>query len=143
MTRGDISFCYPTNPTAGPPTISGMYYSYLALAKMFRESLISKLGDTSEVRNYHLNLMYYCHPSRLRKIDGCDLIYCELKHAVMDRMTPNYTQYVQRLINYIVPAPLNVLDEKVIMEPFRFPTPDGRAELPSVEYIIWLQYRPN
>ncbi|XP_051212163.2 uncharacterized protein [Lolium perenne] len=35
MTRGDISFCYPTNPTAGPPTISGMYYSYLSLAKMF------------------------------------------------------------------------------------------------------------
>jgi hypothetical protein len=24
MTWGDISFCYPTNPTAGPPTISGM-----------------------------------------------------------------------------------------------------------------------
>ncbi|KAK1604290.1 hypothetical protein QYE76_027963, partial [Lolium multiflorum] len=112
MTRGDISFCYPTNPTAGPPTISGMYYSYLVLAKLFRESLISKSGDSSEVRNYHLNLMYYCNPAKIRKIDGCDLIYCELKRAVMDRMTPNYTQYVQRLINYIVPAPLNVLDEK-------------------------------
>ncbi|KAK1611684.1 hypothetical protein QYE76_035357 [Lolium multiflorum] len=107
MTRGDISFCYPTNPTAGPPTISGMYYSYLVLAKLFCESLISKSGDTSEVRNYHLNLMYYCHPARLRKIDGCDLIHCELKRAVMDRMTPNYAKYVQRLINYIVPAPLN------------------------------------
>ncbi|KAK1617651.1 hypothetical protein QYE76_023168 [Lolium multiflorum] len=57
LTKGDISFCYPANPTAGPPTISGMYYSYLVLAKMFRENLISKSGDTSEVRNYHLNLM--------------------------------------------------------------------------------------
>ncbi|KAK1611757.1 hypothetical protein QYE76_035430 [Lolium multiflorum] len=132
LTRGDIFFCYPSNPTAGPPTISGMYYSYLVLAKMFRESLISKSGDSSEVRNYHLNLMYYCHPARIRKIDGCDLIHCELKRAVMDRMTPNYAQYVQRLINYIVPAPLNTLDERVIMEPFRFPTQDGRPEVPSM-----------
>ncbi|KAK1650547.1 hypothetical protein QYE76_068352 [Lolium multiflorum] len=132
LASGDISFCYPTGPTAGPPTISGMYYSYLVLAKMFRESLISKSGDSSEVRNYHLNLMYYCHPARIRKIDGCDLIYCELKRAVMDRMTPNYTQYVQRLINHIVPAPLNTRDERVIMAPFKFPAPEGRPEVPSM-----------
>ncbi|KAK1692247.1 hypothetical protein QYE76_008944 [Lolium multiflorum] len=51
---------------------------------------------------------------------------------VMDRMTPNYAQYVQRLINYIVPAPLNTLDERVIMEPFKFPTQEGRPEVPSM-----------
>ncbi|KAK1629806.1 hypothetical protein QYE76_004121 [Lolium multiflorum] len=68
----------------------------------------------------------------IRKIDGCDLIYCELKRAVMDRMTPNYAQYVQRLINHIVPAPLNTLDERVIMAPFKFPTPEGRPEVPSM-----------
>ncbi|KAK1650302.1 hypothetical protein QYE76_068107 [Lolium multiflorum] len=133
LTRGDISFCYPANPTAGPPTISGMYYSYLVLAKLFRENLISKSGDSSEVRNYHLNLMYYCHPDRVRKIDGCDLIYCELKRAVMDRMTPNYAQYVQRLINYIVPAPLNVIGEKVIMDAFKIPTQEAtRPDVPSM-----------
>ncbi|KAK1693639.1 hypothetical protein QYE76_010336 [Lolium multiflorum] len=133
LTKGDISFCYPANPTAGPPTISGMYYSYLVLAKMFRENLISKSGDTSEVRNYHLNLMYYCHPDRVRKIDGCDLIYCELKRAVMDRMTPNYAQYVQRLINYIVPAPRNVIGEKVIMDAFKIPTQEAtRPDVPSM-----------
>lgn len=133
LTRGDISFCYPPNPTPGPPTISGMYYSYLVLAKLFRENLISKSGDHSEVRNYHLNLMYYCHPDRVRKIDGCDLIYCELKRAIMDRMTPNYAQYVQRLINYIVPAPRNVIGEKVIMDPFRFPIQEAtRSDVPSM-----------
>ncbi|KAK1619964.1 hypothetical protein QYE76_025481 [Lolium multiflorum] len=132
-TRGDISFCYPANPTPGPPTISGMYYSYLVLAKLFRENLISKSGDHSEVRNYHLNLMYYCHPDRVRKIDGCDLIYCELKRAIMDRMTPNYAQYVQRLINYIVPAPRNVIGEKVIMDPFKFPIQEAtRPDVPSM-----------
>ncbi|KAK1619239.1 hypothetical protein QYE76_024756 [Lolium multiflorum] len=138
LTKGDISFCYPANPTPRPPTISGMYYSYLVLAKIFRESLISKSGDSSEVRNYHLNLRYYCHPGRVRKIDGCDLIHCELKRAVMDRMTPNYAQYVQRLINYIVPAPLNVLGERVIMDPFRIPIqeatrPDVPSMMPSTE----------
>ncbi|KAK1602947.1 hypothetical protein QYE76_037599, partial [Lolium multiflorum] len=132
LTKGDISFCYPANPIPGPPTISRMYYSYLVLAKMFRENLISKSGDTSEVRNYHLNLMYYCHPDRVRKIDGCDLIHCELKRAVMDRMTPNYAQYVQRLINYIVPAPLNTLGEKVIMA-FKIPTQEAtRPDVPSM-----------
>ncbi|KAK1619399.1 hypothetical protein QYE76_024916 [Lolium multiflorum] len=133
LTRGDISFCYPANPTPGPPTISGMYYSYLVLAKLFRENLISKSGDHSEVRNYHLNLMYYCHPDRVRKIDGCDLIYCELKRAIMDRMTPNYAQYVQRLINFIVPAPRNAIGEKVIMDPFRFPIQEAtRSDVPSM-----------
>ncbi|KAK1616378.1 hypothetical protein QYE76_021895 [Lolium multiflorum] len=133
LTRGDISFCYPANPTAGPPTISGMYYSYLVLAKMFRENLISKSGDTSEVRNYHLNLMYYCHPDRVRKIDGCDLIFSELRRAVLDRMTPNYAQYVQRLINYIVPAPFNTLGEKVIMDAFKIPTQEAtRPDVPSM-----------
>ncbi|KAK1684106.1 hypothetical protein QYE76_044954 [Lolium multiflorum] len=111
LTKGDISFCYPANPIPGPPTISGMYYSYLFLAKMFRENLISKV----------------------RKIDGCDLIHCELKRAVLDRMTPNYAQYVQRLINYIVPAPLNTLGEKVIMDPFKIPTQEAtRPDVPSM-----------
>ncbi|KAK1681870.1 hypothetical protein QYE76_042718 [Lolium multiflorum] len=50
----------------------------------------------------------------------------------MDRMTPNYAQYVQRLINYIVPAPLNTLEERVIMAPFKFPTQEGRPEIPSM-----------
>ncbi|KAK1667193.1 hypothetical protein QYE76_055352 [Lolium multiflorum] len=50
----------------------------------------------------------------------------------MDRMTPNYAQYVQWLINSIVPAPLNTLDERVIMAPFKFPTQEGRPEVPSM-----------
>ena len=111
FTKGDISYCYPSQPTAGPPTISGMYYSYLVLAKMFRENLISKSGDSSEVRNYHLNLMYYCRPDNIRQIDGCDLIYSELRRSVLGRMTPNYAQYVQWLINKVVPSPNNKLDQ--------------------------------
>jgi hypothetical protein len=107
FTHGDIAFCYPPEPTADPPTISGMYYSYFVLAKLFRENLISKSGDTSECRAYHLNLMYYCRPENLRTIDGCDLLYCELRHSVRDRMTPNYAQYIQQLINTVVPTPNN------------------------------------
>ncbi|KAK1653507.1 hypothetical protein QYE76_071312 [Lolium multiflorum] len=132
FTKGDISFCYPSQPTAGPPTISGMYYSYLVLAKMFRENLISKSGDSSECCNYHLNLMYYCRPENIRAIDGCDLIYCELRRSVLGRMTPNYAQYVQRLINKVVPSPHNKQDQMLKMEPFKFPIQDTRPEVPAM-----------
>jgi hypothetical protein len=78
FTKGDIAFCYPSQPTTGPPTISRVYYSYLVLAKIFRENLINKSGDSTECRAYHLNLLYYYRPENIRTIDGCDLIYCEL-----------------------------------------------------------------
>ncbi|KAK1631393.1 hypothetical protein QYE76_005708 [Lolium multiflorum] len=90
FTHGDIAFCYPPEPIHALPTISGMYYSYLVLAKIFRESLISKSGDSSECRAYHINLMHYCRPENIRMIDGCDFLYCELRRSVRNRMTPNY-----------------------------------------------------
>ncbi|KAK1648620.1 hypothetical protein QYE76_066425 [Lolium multiflorum] len=107
FTHGDIAFCYPPEPTTDPPTISGMYYSYFLLAKLFRENLISKSGDTSECRAYHLNLMYYFRPENLKTIDGCDFLYYELRRSVRDCMTPNYAQYIQQLINRVVPTPNN------------------------------------
>ncbi|KAK1682572.1 hypothetical protein QYE76_043420 [Lolium multiflorum] len=130
--KGDIAFCYPREPTARPPTISGMFYSYLLLAKLFRESLISKSGDTSECRGYHLNLMYYCNPEHRRRIDGCDLIYSELRRCVRDRMTPNYAQYIQLLINKVVPAPLNTLGQRVKMEAFKVPVQGDRPDVPDM-----------
>ncbi|KAK1687097.1 hypothetical protein QYE76_047945 [Lolium multiflorum] len=130
--KGDIAFCYPREPTARPPTISGMFYSYLLLAKLFRESLISKSGDTSECRGYHLNLMYYCNPEHRRRIDGCDLIYSELRRCVRDRMTPNYAQYIQLLINRVVSAPLNTQGERVKMEAFKVPTQGDRPDVPAM-----------
>ncbi|KAK1684780.1 hypothetical protein QYE76_045628 [Lolium multiflorum] len=130
VTHGDISFCYPPEPTAGPPTISGIYYSYLVLAKLFCETLISKSGDSSEYRAYHLNFMYYCHPENQKTIDGCDLLYCELRRSVRERMTPNYAQYIQLLINKVVPAPYNKKDQRVKMEPFKMPSQGDRPEIP-------------
>ncbi|KAK1649981.1 hypothetical protein QYE76_067786 [Lolium multiflorum] len=130
--KGDIAFCYPREPTARPPTISGMFYSYLLLAKLFRESLISKSGDTSECRGYHLNLMYYCNPEHRRRIDGCDLIYSELRRCVRNRMTPNYAQYIQLLINKVVPAPLNTHGERVRMEAFKVPVQGNRPDVPDM-----------
>ncbi|KAK1646456.1 hypothetical protein QYE76_064261 [Lolium multiflorum] len=130
--RGDIAFCYPPEPTPGPPTISGMYYSYLVLAKLFRETLISKSSDTSECRAYHLNLMYYCHPEHRKLIDGCDLIYCELRRCVRERLTPNLAQYVQLLINHVVPAPLNTQGERVRMDAFKVPAQGDRQDVPEM-----------
>ena len=132
FTHGDIAFCYPPEPTAAPPTISGMYYSYLVLAKLFRENLISKSGDTSECRAYHLNLMYYCRPENLRTIDGCDFLYCELRRSVRDRMTPNYAQYIQQLINRVVPPPNNKKGQLIKMEPYKIPQRGDRRDVPAM-----------
>ncbi|KAK1686255.1 hypothetical protein QYE76_047103 [Lolium multiflorum] len=117
---------------AGPPTISGMYYSYFLLAKLFRENLIRKSGDTSECRSYHLNLMYYYRPKNSWTIDGCDFLYCELSRSVRNRMTPNYAQYVQQLINAVVPSPNNKKDQLIKMEPFKIPQQGDKPEVPSM-----------
>jgi hypothetical protein len=61
----NISFCYPTSDrVAEPPAISGMYYSFNALAKLFHENLVCKKGDTSDIHGYHINLLYWCKPGR-------------------------------------------------------------------------------
>jgi hypothetical protein len=90
---------YPDEPIHPAPAILGMYYYYNALVKLFRCNLVSKAGDDASVRGYHLNLLYYCQPQKLRKIDGCDFIFQEIKSSSLKRMTPNYCQFVQRLIN--------------------------------------------
>jgi hypothetical protein len=92
--------CYPDVPSQPAPAISGMYYYYYnALAKLFRHNLVSKARDDASVRGYHKNLLYYCQPEKLQKIDGCDFIFQEIKRSTLKCMTPNYCQFVQRLIN--------------------------------------------
>ena len=130
--HGHISFCYPPNPAHASPVISGMYYSYLVLAKMFRESLISKSGDAADCRAYHLNLMYYCRPENVTKIDGCDFLYNELKRSVRNRMTPNLAQYIQQLIDTVVPSPNNKKEPVIRMEPFKFPNRKNKPEIPEL-----------
>ncbi|KAK1677131.1 hypothetical protein QYE76_037979 [Lolium multiflorum] len=132
FTHGNIAFCYPPEPTHDPPLISGMYYSYQVLAKIFRESLVSKSRDSSDCRSYHLNLMYYCRPENVRTIDGCDYLYNELKRFVRNMMTPNFAQYVQQLINTVVPSPYNKKDEVVKMDPFKIPQQGHKLDIPEM-----------
>jgi hypothetical protein len=44
-------FCYPDEPSLPTPAISGMYYYYNALAKLFRQNLVSKAGDDASIRD--------------------------------------------------------------------------------------------
>ncbi|KAK1667607.1 hypothetical protein QYE76_055766 [Lolium multiflorum] len=74
----------------------------------------------------------YCRPENMRTIDGCDLLYYELRHSVRDRMTPNYAQYIQQLINKVVPSPNNKKDQLIKMEPFKFPKQGDRSEIPAM-----------
>jgi len=82
MAAGVLSFCYPKKRHYDPPSMSGMYFFYFTLARLFKENLVSKSGDHVMCHGYHANLMFYCHPERQRKIDGCDYIYMELRRSV-------------------------------------------------------------
>ncbi|KAK1667628.1 hypothetical protein QYE76_055787, partial [Lolium multiflorum] len=73
-----------------------------------------------------------CYCPILQTIDGCDLIYCELRRCVRERLTPNLAQYVQLLINKVVPAPLNTQGERVRMAAFRVPAQGDRPEVAAM-----------
>jgi hypothetical protein len=111
--------------------ISGMYFYYQALAKLFWENLVSKAGDETSCRHYHINLLSHCHPQRLKKINGCAFIYNELERSIEKRMTPNYAQYIQRLINTVV-APECRVGQRVAMESFSLSRRGTWPELPAM-----------
>jgi hypothetical protein len=132
FTHSDIAFCYPLEPAHAPPLISRMYYSYQVLAKIFRESLISNSGDSSDCRAYHINLMFYYRPQNIKMIDGCDFLYNELRRYVHSCMTPNFAQYIQQLINAIMPTPVNRKDQVIKMETFKFPNRGHKPKIPDL-----------
>ncbi|KAK1617335.1 hypothetical protein QYE76_022852 [Lolium multiflorum] len=114
-----IAFCYTPDPDQIPPRITGMYYYYHhTLAKIFRENLVSKVGDKASCHHYYVNLMYYCRVENLNKINGCDFIFCELQRSVEKRMPPNYCQFVQCLLSHVVPADKLPRGQQVRMESF-------------------------
>jgi hypothetical protein len=132
FTTEKISRCfYPDEPSLPAPAISRMYYYYNALAKLFCQNLVSKAGDDASVRGYHRNLLYYCQPNKLRKIDGCDFIFQEMKRSTLKRMTPNYYQYVQHLINRQPQVP-TVRGQILEMETFTVGFQGSFEEAPSL-----------
>jgi hypothetical protein len=131
----DISFCYSTSDRlAEPPAISGMYYSFNALAKFFRENLVCKKGDTSDIRGYHINLLYWCKPGCQRKINVCDFIFCELKRSVLSRMTPGYCAFVQKFIDLKVEPKFSHTRERHKHASFSIGLSEGWVEHPSIRH---------
>ena len=123
-----------------------MYFYYHSLAKLFRENLVSKAGDEANCRHIHINLMYYTHPSRLQKINGCALIYHELRRSVLKRMTPNYSQFVQRLINSRVPAGAVPRAGRITMEQLTLSLRRDYTEVPSMlpdARVIAIRWKPQ
>jgi hypothetical protein len=129
----DISFCYPTSyRLAEPPAISGMYYSFNALAKFFCENLVCKKGDTSDIHGYHINLLYWCKPGHQRKIDVCDFIFYELKRSVLSRMTLGYCAFVQNFIDFKVDVKFAHTVERHKHANFSIGLSEGWVEHPSI-----------
>jgi hypothetical protein len=131
----DISFCYPTSDrVAEPPALSGMYYSFNTLAKFFRENLVCKKGDASDIRGHHINLLYWCKPGRQRKIDVCDFIYCELKRSVLSRMTPGFCPFVQKFIDSRVNGKFAHTGERTKHALFTLGLSEGWLEHPQIRW---------
>jgi hypothetical protein len=65
-----VAFCYTLDPEQDPHRIAGMYYYYHTLAKLFPENIAGMFGDVARCRHYHINLMYYCNPDNLRRLNG-------------------------------------------------------------------------
>jgi hypothetical protein len=129
----NISFCYPTSDrVAKPPTISGIYYSFNALSKAFRENLVCKKGDTSDICGYHINLLYWCKPSRQRKIDVCDFTFYKLKRSMLSRMTLGYCAFVQKFIDSKVDAKFAHTGECHKHTTFSLGLSDGWLDFPSI-----------
>jgi hypothetical protein len=129
----NISFCYPTSDrVAEPPAISGMYYSYNALAKLFCENLVCKKGDTSDIHGYHINLRYWCKPGRQRKIDVCDFIFYEMRRSVLTRMTLRYCAFVQKFIDSKVAPKFAHTGERFKHRMFSLGLGEGWVEAPRL-----------
>jgi hypothetical protein len=131
MVAQDLLFCYPDldmTVKTPPSHFTRMYYFYSTLARIHRATIVSKVGDPTACRGYHINLMYYSHPDRQRKIDVPDFfIYQELKRTVEKRFTANYAAFVQRFIEYTVPAEKRIgsyVPHATITLPLRGTTPD-------------------
>jgi hypothetical protein len=67
MAMEKIAHFYPENPLHPPSAISGMYYYYNALAKLFRCNLVSKAGDDASVRGYQKICCSTAIPSASRR----------------------------------------------------------------------------
>jgi hypothetical protein len=107
MVAQNLLLCYP-NPDMTvkppPPHFTRMYYFYSTFTRIHWTTIVSKIRDPTACHGYHINLMYYSHLDHQRKIDVPDFIYQELKRTVEKRFTPNYAAFVQRLIEYTIPA---------------------------------------
>jgi hypothetical protein len=131
----DISFYYPTlDRLAEPAAFSGMYYTFNALAKFFRENLVCKKGDAFDIRGNHINLLYWCKPGCQRKIDVCDFIFCELKRSVLTRMTPGYCAFVQKFIDSKVEPKFAHTGERHNHASFSIGLSAGWLEHPSIRH---------
>jgi hypothetical protein len=130
-----ISFCYPPlDRVVEPPALSGMYYSFNALAKFFRENLVCKKGDASDICGHHINLLYWCKPGHQRKIDVCDFIFCEMKRSVLSRMTLGFCAFVQKFIDSRVAGKFAHSGERYKHALFSLGLSEGWVEHPTLRH---------
>lgn len=77
--------------------VGGLLPCYDTLHKLFSLTLFPKVGNSSFVCGYALNLLF--HVSSTKKIDIMDFLYQEIRINIVDRRPLIFSPYVQALID--------------------------------------------
>jgi hypothetical protein len=103
----ELDDCYypSTNPAARVVVhghIKGLLPFFDTLQRIFRWTLFPKAGDSSHIRGYAKNLLWFIAKGMKGKIDVMDLLYQEIRKSIVDRRRSLvYAPYIQAFIDHV------------------------------------------
>ena len=82
--------------------IGGLLPFFDTLHKLFRWTLFPKSGDSSHIRGYAKNILWFILHQKKGKIDVMDLLYQEIRRSMVDRRRSLvYAPYIQAFIERV------------------------------------------
>lgn len=93
---------YPSSRGVVHGHIGGLLPFFDTLHKLFRWTLFPKSGDSSHIRGYAKNLLWFILKMKKGKIDVMDLLYQEIRRSMVDRRRSLvYAPYIQAFIERV------------------------------------------
>ena len=97
---------YPSSRRAGVGVVHGHVGGLLpffdTLHRLFRWTLFPKKGDSSNIRGYAKNILWFILHQQKGKIDVMDLLYQEIRRSMVDRRRSLvYAPYIQAFIERV------------------------------------------
>ena len=82
--------------------IGGLLPFFDTLHKLFRWTLFPKSGDSSNIRGYAKNLLWFILEGKKEKIDVMDLLYHEIRRSMVDRRRSLvYAPYIEAFVEHV------------------------------------------